>query len=228
MHELKNPCAVTLSYLELMDEQAETLSEEQGRWIKSALIAQRRLASVVESFTGRSWDAGGAAAIAGQTRFVCMSRLLARQVEEIRVLASREGVEIDVDGDTAIEVVGNVVRLSQLLSNLIENAVRHSGKGGRVSVLVSRHEGNARVEVRDEGPGFPADPNEMFEPFRAHGPSGQFGIGLAVAELVAREHGGSVSVVRPGEPGARVRFELPLSPRDCRRTRTAESGSQSP
>jgi len=93
-------------------------------------------------------------------------------------------------------VRGDPVALQRILTNLVDNAVRHGA--GDVEVSVRNGDGRVRVEVADRGPGF-RDPERAFEPlFRDHGAGGA-GLGLAIARRLARAHGGEVTAAdRPG------------------------------
>jgi two-component system osmolarity sensor histidine kinase EnvZ len=106
--------------------------------------------------------------------------------------------------------------MQRLVVNLIENALRHGG--AEVSVATGCDAGNAWVEVRDHGPGIPAeDAERMLQPFTrldsARGGASGTGLGLAIVDRIARMHGGRVRLLpRPGG-GLIARVELPLSPR---------------
>jgi two-component system sensor histidine kinase KdpD len=105
----------------------------------------------------------------------------------------------------------DAVLVEQALVNLLENALRHGGPNGAVSVLARRDGDAARLEVRDEGPGFaPGDAERLFDKFyRAKGGPGA-GLGLAIARAIVTAHGGRIWA-EAGEPGgATFAFTLPL------------------
>ncbi len=110
-------------------------------------------------------------------------------------------------------------RLRQVLTNLLDNAVRHGSRDGRVAVVAqAADDGGVVVEVQDDGPGIPADErSQVFERFRsgtastlsgASRPTGGTGLGLAIARWAVQLHGGRIAVVDAG-PGCTVRVELP-------------------
>jgi signal transduction histidine kinase len=159
--------------------------------------------------------------------------LLAR-LESGRFVVPREEVDLTELADEAIEALSPVAvaaeialelhvaervmthgaapELGRVVRNLIENAVRHSPKGGTVSVEVSAN-GSRELCVTDEGPGFSPDFIALaFEPFTredsARGrDTGGAGLGLAIARGVIEAHGGEIWA-RPG-PGGQVGFHLP-------------------
>jgi len=105
--------------------------------------------------------------------------------------------------------------MQRLVANLIENALRHGGP--EVEVATAVENGKAVVEVRDRGPGIPADQVEnMLRPFKRldtarSGPG--TGLGLAIVDRIARLHGGEVRLLPREGGGLRARVELPLEAR---------------
>ena len=121
------------------------------------------------------------------------------------------------DPPEPIPVRGDVGRLTQVLSNLLGNALGHSPAGGTVTVRCGRQNSLAFVDVIDNGPGIAADEAErIFERFYRGSRTGTGGagrgIGLTIARSLARAHGGDVVVDSEG-PGARFRLTVPVSER---------------
>ncbi len=126
-------------------------------------------------------------------------------------LAGDRGVRIEVDPEPAM-VDGDPARLRQLVMILVDNAVRHSPRGGRVGVKVRCADRTSSVEVSDEGPGLrDEDMAHVFDRFwRAPGaPTGGTGLGLAIARWIVGSHGGRIGVANRPEGGAAFRVELP-------------------
>ncbi len=126
--------------------------------------------------------------------------------------AEDRGVRVVVDPEPAM-IAGDPVRLRQLVTILVDNAIRHSPRGGEVTVRVRAEGSMASLEVRDQGPGLrPDDMAHVFDRFyRAPGaPSGGTGLGLSIARWIVERHGGRIGV-RNGEAGGAVfRAEVPL------------------
>lgn len=119
--------------------------------------------------------------------------------------------------DAAVPVHADPDRVAQVLSNLIENAARATGRTGRVTVAVERRGSTAAVVVTDDGPGVPpADRERIFERLvrldDARTASGGVGLGLPIARGIARAHGGDVRCV-DSDRGARFEVTLPLEQR---------------
>ena len=128
-------------------------------------------------------------------------------------LARRKAVEIVWPRRAGAAVVlVDRARVSQVLQNLIENAVHFSPPGGRVEVSLSQRsesrEGFVECSVRDTGPGFdPADLPRLFEPFFTRRRGGT-GLGLSIVKRIVYDHGGEVSAENHAEGGAVVKVRL--------------------
>ncbi len=131
-------------------------------------------------------------------------------VDHLRVLGEEREIAIEVSGEPVpVEIDPGQIR--QALVNLVDNALRHTPRGGRISIAVGRNEDRARVTVADTGPGIPPGELErVFERFysSAEG-NGGTGLGLPIARAIARAHGGSLTASSPG--GATFELELPLA-----------------
>jgi two-component system, OmpR family, sensor histidine kinase CiaH len=128
------------------------------------------------------------------------------------LLASQRQVTLVVDPVPA-EVQGDAARLRQLVSILVDNALRHAPSGSRVDVRVRTDAGNALLVVEDEGQGIrPEDLPRVFDRFyRAAGaPGGGTGLGLAIAAWIVERHGGRIAAANRDPRGARFTVQLPL------------------
>jgi PAS domain S-box-containing protein len=113
-------------------------------------------------------------------------------------------------------VMGDPDRLEQVLTNLVSNAIKHSPEGGEVEIWGEQRSGNARIEVRDRGPGVPLEFRErIFGKFAMADGSdsrtrGGTGLGLAIAREIAERHGGEVGFADREGGGTVFFLELPL------------------
>jgi two-component system sensor histidine kinase KdpD len=142
-----------------------------------------------------------------------LAALIDDVVGRLRPLTERHRVEVRVADDLP-PVSLDYVEIDQVLSNLIENAARHTRPGTSIVVSAQIGDGEAIVEVSDDGPGVPEDAlDRVFEPFY-RGPSGATprgtGLGLAVARGLVEAHGGRISVRNRAEGGAVFSFTLPI------------------
>jgi two-component system OmpR family sensor kinase len=144
---------------------------------------------------------------------VRLDQLASDAVRDAR--AVEPGRPIDLDAEPAV-VLGDEHRLQQVLGNLLANVRVHTPAGTPVHVSVRPHDGLARLEVADEGPGLPPEvAQRVFERFfrgdasrtRARGGTG---LGLSIVAAVAEAHGGRVAVETAPGKGARFVVEVPL------------------
>ena len=120
------------------------------------------------------------------------------------------GAAVTYEGPDRIVLTGQPLGLKLMLSNLVENGVRH---GGSAAVRLSEAAGVAVVVVSDNGPGIPPERREdVFQPFVRLAPDGASGagLGLAVVGSVVRAHGGAVAIDDAPGGGARVTVRLPI------------------
>jgi two-component system sensor histidine kinase TctE len=149
--------------------------------------------------------------------------LLARSVVQDWVQASFSH-EIDLgyeDPDGPVEILGDGMMLRELLSNLIDNALRYTPPGGSVTVRVRSDAGQALLEVEDTGPGIaPGERPRVFERFyRILGSSAPgSGLGLAIVREIARQHGADIEIFNNPRsnqkkyPGSLFRLTFPPPP----------------
>jgi signal transduction histidine kinase len=134
--------------------------------------------------------------------------------DHLRVVAAEQGIALEVRGDEA-PVEGDPERLRQVLLNLLDNAFRHTPRGGRVWVEVGRAGDRVRAAVRDTGPGIPPERRErVFDRFASDRSLQKAGIGLGlpIARAIARAHGGELRA-EPSDAGALLVLDLPAASR---------------
>ena len=128
-------------------------------------------------------------------------------------VADEHSVRLELDA-APVTVVGDPMRLRQLVTILTDNAIRLSPAGGRVAVAIGNDRGRARMTVDDEGPGIrPEDRERVFERFwRAPGaPEGGSGLGLSIAKWIVERHEGQIAVESSASGGARFVVSLPAA-----------------
>ncbi|WP_327587705.1 HAMP domain-containing histidine kinase [Nonomuraea sp. NBC_00507] len=156
-----------------------------------------------------------------QMRPVDMLALAADAVQDARILAPDRLIKLDVVGGAALIVSGDEVRLRQVISNLVTNAIVHTEGGSPVIVRVGAGTDKVFLEVVDSGPGLtPEQVEHVFERFyradsarsrRRSAEDRGSGLGLAIVRALVRAHGGTVTVDSSPEHGSTFRVELPLA-----------------
>jgi signal transduction histidine kinase len=149
-------------------------------------------------------------------REVDLAEVVRRAAETVEPLAAARGCALVVSGDAGgLAVRGDAEALLRVLTNLLDNATRHGRT--QVTLAAARRNGSVRVDVADDGPGFPPEDLErVFDPlFRSDraraGSTGGTGLGLAIARRLARAHGGDVEASNDPGGGARATVTLPAA-----------------
>lgn len=126
----------------------------------------------------------------------------------------RPDVKLKLSHEDQVTVLGDRDLLKQMLLNLVENGVKFSPAGGNVDLALYRNASDARVVVKDNGPGIPPEelPHIFKRFYRGAGRarSGGTGLGLAIADWIARSHGGRIEVESEVERGTTFTVKLPL------------------
>ena len=209
-HELRTPLAALTVVLENL---VDGVGSDPAA-LQTALGQAERLSRLVEDLLDLARVDAGKAPLS--TASVELGPLLEACVAE--TLTNGRPVTYEIDAPADLVVDADPDRLSQLVVNLLDNASRHSPRGGVVTVRTGIDGERYHLEVLDSGPGVPvADRGRVFEPFgtlSASGEGGGTGLGLAIARWVTDLHGGSIAFLDPlpGAAGARVRVDLPLRP----------------
>jgi signal transduction histidine kinase len=214
-HELRTPLTSILANLELLQHRLADASDggEESEMVDSALSSSKRMRRLVSDLLllARA-DAGRAG-----TRSSCdLAEIAEAALAEVRPVA--DGHRIELAAGDPVVVEADPYELHRMILNLLENGVRHTPAGTEIDMEVSRRNGHAVVEVRDDGPGIPAGmESQIFSRFvRGSGPAdvsdnGGTGLGLAIVQAVASAHGGRVEAGSSPSGGARFTVELPLS-----------------
>ena len=213
-HELKTP--VTAIRIAAENLQEERLSEAGQANAQALLRSVDRLALLLGDLSELSRIESGALRLAPEQ--VDLDGFVASLREDFEVRHGASGVHLDLQwaGPAGTSVVVDPLRLSQILENLVSNAVKFSPPGGTVTVRAERTDRDLQWEVADAGPGIPeAEQARIFERFyRAQAAKAKpgTGLGLAIVKHLCRLMGGEVTVEsHPGE-GACFRVVLPLQP----------------
>jgi signal transduction histidine kinase len=221
-HELRTPLTSIRGYLDLvLDEEAGELNPEQHRFLKAVERNSGRLLRLVGDllFVAQA-DAGR---LTLERAKVDVSALAADCVEAARPVADQKRIDLQLAAVPVPALVGDRGRLSQVLDNLVSNALKFTPEGGRVAVRTSANGDHVELEVEDSGMGIPAaEQPRLFERFfRAAAATEQAipgtGLGLAIVKAIVEAHAGRIEVVSVPDQGTTFRVELPL-----REARSAE------
>jgi two-component system phosphate regulon sensor histidine kinase PhoR len=203
-HELQTPLTTIRGFAETLVEDPDLPAAERQRFLALILAEARRMSDLVRDLLELArleapvWRA--------EPEPVDLAATARDVLAASQPLAERRGIALGLEEDGPAVVQGRADELRRALTNLVDNALRYTPPGGRVTVRVGRDEQGAYMAVRDTGIGIPAEEQgRIFERFYrvAKGRSrdgGGTGLGLAIVKHVVESHGGRVLVESaPGE-----------------------------
>ena len=205
-HELRTPLSVMRAQVELLDRESDEQRRHEGtRTLLRRLDELDRL--VGDMLTLASAEAGQLI----EPRTIELSEYFEDLRRDLPLFGERDFQLQAVDGT----LVADPDRLTQVLRNLVRNAVAHTNPGDRVLVAARARDGRLELTVSDSGPGIPPDQLEqIFERFHRLDGSrsrdrGGSGLGLAIARAITEAHGGTIRAESGSGQGATFRIELP-------------------
>ena len=212
-HELRNPLQPIRSAVELLRKQAAT--PDQLAWSREVVDRQvNQLVRLVDDLLDASRISNGKLELRREP--VDLVPVITGAIESSRSLADRRHQHIDAAlPQRPVYVDGDAVRLTQVFLNLINNAVKYSPSGARISLALDEREGEAVIRVRDEGMGIAAhDLPRVFEMFYQGGAKpddaqGGLGLGLALVHQLVGLHAGTIEAHSEG-PGKGSEFVVRL------------------
>jgi heavy metal sensor kinase len=214
-HELRTPLAV-------MRAELEVALRDRGRAADAAEVLDSAAEEVARM--GKIIDDLLTLAHRDENRLelllepVDLGEVAARVAAQLRPLAERAGVQLGVDAPARAAVLADQTRLTQVVTNLVDNAVKYTGAGGSVRVRVWEEADGAGLAVSDTGPGIaPEHLPKVFDRFyrldaartRAGGGSG---LGLAICQELVEAHGGRIWADSVPGAGSTFTLALPLQP----------------
>ncbi len=205
-HELKTPVSIISTNTELLSRQIP-----DNEWLENICYENERMGTLVKRLLELS-KAEGAETVMEP---VDLSHLVTGEVLPFESIAYENGLSIKSDISDGIYVNGNTSQLSQLVSVLLDNAVKHSEGGNEVLVALKDENRHAVLTVENSGRDITAEQRKhLFDRFyrpdnSRNSESGHYGLGLAIAKAISDNHGGNISVdCRNGQ--VIFRFSMPI------------------
>ena len=212
-HELRTPLTSILAFVETLEDGAINDKTNNLRFLGVIRKNAERMHRLIDDISELSLIESG------RVRIEIKPRNLAAVIEEIFTnffsKAQERHIELKSEVGEETVVFADAVRLEQMLTNLIDNAIKFNREPGSVTVSHRRHSGKDFISVADTGEGISNDHlQRIFERFyrtdRARSREiGGTGLGLAIVKHLARLHGGEVSVASTLGKGTIFTFELP-------------------
>jgi signal transduction histidine kinase len=216
-HELKTPLTSLYGNAQLLQRRmtrADTVGDRERNNVATIVEQSRRLSKLIDDLLDHSRLQKGRLSISRER--VDLGAILNRVADELRPGLSRHMLNVSLP-DKPLPVLGDAMRLEQVLFNLISNAVKYSPRGGIVEVRAAREEPWALVTVTDHGIGIPsASLPQLFTPFfrapnAVSNQIGGMGIGLSVVKELVERHGGTLAVESEEGLGSTFTVCLPLA-----------------
>jgi len=210
-HELRTPLTIIRGELELVAS-GEKLPADVDNAISNALEEMTRLSGIVDSLItlSRMESLWGKKAHGP----VDLSALADETIEQMSLLAEEKHIALNGSPGAAVVVAGDRDRLKQILVNLIDNAIKYTPDGGRVTVETGADGDMGFITVEDSGIGIdPSHHDRVFDRFYRVTPDrGDIGagLGLAIVRSICNAHGGAVSLRSAPQIGSCFRVEIPL------------------
>ena len=230
-HELRTPLAVLQTNLEVFEKKQKPEMVEYQQLFTMIKEQTARLSQLV----GTLLDMTNLKSVP-RTDHVSLEELVDEVFCDLDPVAEKAGISIHFDDSSSQDlhtdvhtpdasalnnnirnITGSYVLLYRAVYNLVENAIKYNRPNGSVTVSVKEKNGQAMILVKDTGIGIsPENQKKIFDPFFRVDKSrsramGGAGLGLALVDSIAREHGGSVKVLESNEKGSIIALMLPVS-----------------
>ena len=216
-HDLRTPLASLLGYLETWEINHNKVSAQEGaHYIETAKLSAQKISKLVEQLFELAYlDSGNVRVNVEQ---FSIAELVQDTLQKFALIAGEKHLTLAVEPkDSSIHVVGDIEKLERVLSNLIDNAIRHSREGGSIVVRLAKNTRSVAVEVSDNGIGIPLeDLPHVFEPhFKAgnsvRGNTAHGGLGLAITKKLLDLHQSQIEVKSRETEGTSFEFCLPTA-----------------
>ncbi len=191
-HELKTPVSVVSA-------NAELLSREVGenQWLQNIQYENERMGLLV----GQLLDLARTENVTPQTEHIDFSRLVAGEALPFESVAFEKGLSLSTNITPDIAVEGDNSQLKQIVSILLDNAIRHCEEKGEVYLSLTKEHSFARLSVINKGEEIPKEQRkQIFERFyrtddARNGEDKHYGLGLAIAKAIVTSHKGNIEVL---------------------------------
>jgi PAS domain S-box-containing protein len=216
-HDLRTPLTAIDGWVQiLLGGEPGPVTDEQRQFLGTVQRNSERLMRLVEQLLlVRHMEAGDLSLDITEVDVAALARETA---ELIHSVAEAKHVSVTVAADDVAIVRGERARLSVLLSNLTDNAIKFTSPEGTVAIEVSRRDGVCRLTVTDSGIGIPpGERTKVFDRFYRTSTATAMaapgtGLGLAISKTITESHDGSIYVADHEGPGAMFVVELPAAP----------------
>lgn len=216
-HELKTPITAIKGFVETLLDGALDSREQSEQFLQIVARQVERLNVIIEDLLNLSRIEQGEEAQRIELLADPVAPVIAESVTDCCVLAERREITLQTALDESVRVALNAPLLEQALTNLIDNAIKYSAPGSTVTIRLAKVDGQAQVQVCDQGCGIEAEHlPRLFERFyrvdRARSRNaGGSGLGLAIVKHIVQIHHGQLTVESTPGQGSIFTIRLPLA-----------------
>lgn len=213
-HDLRTPLTTLQAHLELLSMKEDLAREERRAYLATTLQQCRRLVKLVEQLLEIAKLDAHQVTLSPEP--FQLAELVQDTVMKFGLAARRSAVNLSVEQPPSVPLVhADLALIGRVIDNLIDNALRHAGSGGQVTVRLVPTAHSVRLEIHDTGPGIPeSERKRVFEHFyrgdkSRSSESGHSGLGLSIARGILELHGAVIDFVSDPNAGTTFFFELP-------------------
>jgi two-component system sensor histidine kinase BaeS len=213
-HELRTPLQAIRGTVDGMREGLYPADEEHLRSVAERTEVMARLLEDL-----RTLSMAEAGVLDLHTEAADPRGVVTDAIAGVRAEADDAGVRIEdsIGANVPSTIEIDPVRITEVLTNLLQNAITHSPQGSVVTVSLEHGKAAVRFEVHDQGSGIPPNKvDHIFDRFVTSADRGGTGLGLAIAKRLVDAHGGTLVVAQTSSAGTTMRFDLPIDTRDER------------
>ena len=214
-HDIRSPLTVIELYSTLLEERLGERDAESRKFTSTIRRTTQKILALVGDLLDYAAIENGTLSL--QRQPVRLRPLVEEALEPHVALARTKGIDVRLEpGDDPPVVSADPQRIEQVLTNLVSNAVKFSGRGTAVTVRILARGDEAGIAVRDEGPGIAAEEiPRIFAPFhraatKGTAGEGSTGLGLAIVQKITDAHGGRIEVESVPGKGSTFTFFLPV------------------
>ncbi len=214
-HELRTPLTTLSGFIETMQGAAKQDEKARGEFLRLMKAQAERMSLLIDDLLSLSRIEVDEHV---EPRELIDLGMVVRQAESLlRPIAKEAGCDMHFDVAPDMWVKGDANQLGQVANNLVENAIKYSGRGKRVDVAVSRQSNDATLTITDNGPGIAAHHiprlTERFYRVSAQESRtrGGTGLGLAICKHIIKRHRGRLDIVSEVGMGSRFTVVLPIA-----------------
>jgi two-component system, NtrC family, sensor histidine kinase KinB len=212
-HELRTPLTSLALSAQLLQREGAGLNPRQREFLRTILEECARMKQLSDNLLNLA--RGEMASISLQRERIDLARVAEDIAGRFRLQAENKHVELERKIAQVPSLIGDPVKISWVVSNLLGNALRYTPEGGRIEVTTGAVDDMVRLEVADSGPGIAPELRDyVFERFAQYGngdEKGSAGLGLAIVKDIVVAHGGRISVTGNSPRGSRFVVQLPVA-----------------